>query len=284
MKPVNYFKMTSVGLLSTWLCLFALLSFLLMACISFLQTDNMTFYRWHFDLSNYTALIDSLYLKVFWRSFYTASIATVACLIIGYPVAYIIARAPQRYQFPLILGVIIPFWISSLVRTYSMIAILKAHGILNSALMALGIIQQPLQLLYTPTAALIGLTYDLLPFMIMPLFANLDRFNWKLLEAAQDLGASRWQQFTKVVLPLTKPGIFAGIILVFLPAMTLFYITDILGGAKTILLGNVIKDQFLSANNWPLGAAMSTSFIVLITIIVLMLTRQMSAKDKRNLL
>lgn len=284
MKPINYFKITSVGLLSTWLCLFALLSFLLMACISFLQTDNMTFYRWHLDLSNYAALIDSLYLKAFWRSFYTAGIATIACLAIGYPVAYTIARAPKRYQFPLILGVIIPFWISSLVRTYSMIAILKAHGILNSALMALGIIQQPLQLLYTPTAALIGLTYDLLPFMIMPLFANLDRFNWKLLEAAQDLGASRWQQFTKIILPLTKPGILAGIILVFLPAMTLFYITDILGGAKSILLGNVIKDQFLSANNWPVGAAMSTSFIVLISIVILACTRQMSAKDKRNLL
>jgi spermidine/putrescine transport system permease protein len=164
--------------------------------------------------------------------------------------------------------VVIPFWTSSLVRTYALIIVLKANGLLNTVLLWLGLVQQPLPLLYTNTAVFIGLVYTLLPFMILPLYAAIEKFDPALMEAGYDLGASRLQVLRHILLPITLPGIIAGATMVFLPALGLFYVPDLLGGARSMLLGNLIKNQFLAARNWPLGAAASMTLTILMGLLL----------------
>lgn len=258
------FQYFSVGLISTWLVIFGLLSFLVMFVISFMQHDPGRIAAPHFTLQNYKDLFDPIFLQIFFKSFYIAFIVTGACLIIGYPFAYIISRLPERGQTLALLLLLLPFWTSTVVRTYAMMSLLKAKGLLNTILLSLGLIHEPLQILFTNVAVSIGLVYNLLPFMILPLYVNLERFDYSLIEAAKDLGANFTTVFGKVVIPLSIPGIVGGCTLVFLPAMTLFFISDLLGGAKAMLLGNLIEDQFLMANNWPRGAATS----VLLTVIM----------------
>ena len=202
-------------------------------------------------------LCNRTYLRIFLRSLYLASSCTIICLAIAYPFAFTIARCQSKYKSWLLLLIIIPFWTSTLIRTYAIMAMLKAKGILNSILLAIGIIDHPLSILYSYTAVLIGCVYDLLPFMILPLYASIEKLNQQYLEAAKDLGANWLTTFWKIIIPLTLPGIIAGSVLVFLPAMTMFYIPAILGGAKNVFMGNLIEHQFLIANNWPLGAAIS---------------------------
>lgn len=262
------FKYTAITIVWFWLIVFALAPNLLVFLTSLLQQGDNELVRLQFTLDNYIELFDPVYLRIFLRSFYVAGLCTLICLLLGYPFAYLIAQAPSRYKAILLLFVIIPFWTSSLVRTYAIIAIIKTHGLLNNILLGLGLIHQPLQLLYTNTAALIGLVYTLLPFMILPLYANIEKLDLRLIDAARDLGANKYKVFAKIIIPLTMPGIIAGAMLVFLPAMSLFYITNLLGGAKTILLGNVIENQFLAARNWPLGSAVS---MLLTALMVLML-------------
>jgi spermidine/putrescine transport system permease protein len=180
--------------------------------------------------------------------------------------------------------VIIPFWTSSLIRTYSMITMLKPKGVISSILISLGIINKPLALLFTDTSVMIGLVYNLLPFMILPLLTNIERLDKKLIDAARDLGANRFTTFRRVILPLTMPGILSGCILVFLPAMTIFYIPDLLGGSKSILLGNLIQNQFLIAQNWPLGSAISVVFTLLLAVLLFIYWRSMANKDSQDLL
>lgn len=174
----------------------------------------------------------------------------------------------------------IPFWTSSLIRTYAIMILIKAKGLLNSFLLWLGIIHHPLQLLYSTPAVIIGLIYSLLPFMILPLYSSIEKLDHSLIEAARDLGASKFRVFYKIIIPLTKPGIIGGILLVFLPAMTLFYIPDILGGAKSMLLGNLIENQFLQITNWPLGAATSTLLLVFMTLLILAFWKTIKTTDK----
>lgn len=246
----------SLGLI--WaLCLCLILPFGFMMGISVLHAHRQTLVSLPLTVMHYQALFDPLYLRIFLKSFYIAFATTLICLVLGYPFAYCIAQASQKIKPVLMMLLIIPFWTSSLIRTYAMMAFLKAHGLLNSALLALGVIAHPLPLLYTNLAVFIGLVYNLLPFMVMPLIVTLERLDVRLIEAARDLGATSWQTFTKVVLPATLPGILGGSLLVFLPAMTLFYIPDLLGGAKSMLLGNLIQHEFLFARNWPMGAAIS---------------------------
>ncbi len=199
------------------------------------------------------------------RSLLMAGATTLACLILAYPFSYFMVRS--KHQSMLLLLIIIPFWTSSLVRTYALVAILKFNGVLNALLLKLHLISTPLSLLYSNFAVLSGLIYTLFPFMVLPLYTNMERFDFKLLEAATDLGANRWALFTRVFLPNTTRGILSGVLLVFLPAMTLFYIPNVLGGARSILIGNLIQNQFLVAENWPQGAATS----VLLTLILLLL-------------
>jgi spermidine/putrescine transport system permease protein len=266
MKPkFHYF---SIALLGSWLGIFGLLSFLAMFILSFLKNDPDHIALPQLTLQNYRDLFDPIFLKIFYRSFYVALLVTVVCLLLGYPFAYILSRLRKKWQGLGLFLLLLPFWTSSIVRTYAMISLLKAKGLLNTLLLTLGWIETPLPILFTNVAVGIGLVYNLLPFMILPIYVNLERFNFSLIEAAKDLGASGATVFLKIIIPLSLPGILGGVTLVFLPAMTLFYISDLLGGAKALLLGNLIEGQFLMENNWPRGAATSIMLTVIMGVFI----------------
>lgn len=252
-----------------WTIIFAVLPILLTFVTSLLATDVNKTLQFIPTFDNYLSLVNYAYVKVFSRSLYMSIVCTLICLIIAYPFAFIISRCQSKHRSLLLLLVIIPSWTSSLIRTYAIMAILKTKGILNSILLALGIIDQPMQLLYSHTAVLVGLVYDLLPFMILPLYVNIEKLNPEYLEAAKDLGANSLTTFSKVIIPQTKQGIVSGCILVFLPSMTIFYIPILLGGAKNLLIGNLVEYQFLSANNWPLGTALSCVITLLMMAFIL---------------
>lgn len=259
-------KPFSIYFIYIWLLLFGLIPIGLIFIVSWL-TDNPT----HLatlpaTLENYLALLSPQFFKILWRSTAIAGFATFICFLLAYPLSYILLKS--KYQTLWMFLIIIPFWTSSLIRTYSLISILKIHGLLNTILLKLHIIHQPMVFLYSNFAVMCGLVYNLLPFMVLPIFSNMERFDFRLIEAAQDLGAKRWIIFFRVFLPNTVPGIVAGSLMVFLPAMTLFYIPDILGGARSVLLGNLIQNQFLVVENWPQGAATS---IVLTFILMILL-------------
>lgn len=284
MKSNQWFKHVSITTVWLWLGFFALIPTVLVVTVSFLTSDPDVLFRLPVTINNYLQLLNPSYPKVFFKSIYIAGGTTLLCLLLGYPFAYIIARTKSRFRALLFLLVIIPFWMSSLIRTYAIMAILKAHGLINSTLMALGIIHQPLQLLYSNVAVFIGLTYDLLPFMVLPLYANIEKLDEELIEAAHDLGATWLRTFFKIILPLTIPGILAGILLVFLPAMTLFFIPDLLGGAKSLLLGNLIENHFLLITNWPVGSAISVMLIILMSILILIYWHYSKRSDRQDLL
>jgi spermidine/putrescine transport system permease protein len=269
MKHVNGFKAFSLAIVWTWLTVFALVPFCLVLLTSFLSHDTQHLARLPFTAANYLSLYDPFYFQIFARSFLLAGLCAFFCLILGYPFAYIISRLSPRAKSFSVLLIIVPFWTSSLIRSYALIAILKAKGLFNTVLLAMGIITQPLPILFTNTAVIIGLIYNLLPFMVLPILTNIERLDCRLVDAAHDLGASWSTIFRRIILPLTMPGIVAGCTLVFLPAMTIFYIPDILGGAKSVLVGNLIQREFLATHAWPAGAATSivlTSFLALLII------------------
>lgn len=280
MKDDKSFRYTSLSIVWLWLFVFALLPFALIILSSFLSHSENHLIELPFTLESYQQLNHSIYLRIFEKSLLIAGLTTFFCLILGYPFAFIIARTKSRFKHLLLMLVIIPFWTSSLIRSYALIAMIKAKGIINSALLALGIIDQPLPLLFTNTAVLIGLIYNLLPFMILPILTNVERLDNRLIDAAHDLGASWFTTFRRIVIPLTMPGIIAGSILVFLPAMTMFYIPDILGGAKSILLGNLIQNQFLVAQNWPMGSAVSAVLTLLLAALILIYV--WTTRDKKK--
>ncbi len=284
MKHDATFKRFSLSVIWFWLLLFALLPFGLVTIASFLSRDDVHLITLPLTIINYLQLNNSIYLRIFKESFYVAGICTAICLLLGYPFAYLIARMQNRFKNLLILLIIIPFWTSSLIRCYSMITILKPKGLINSILLWLGIIDKPLPLLFTDTSVMVGLVYNLLPFMILPLLTNIERLDHRLIDAARDLGANRLTTFRKIILPLTLPGILSGCILVFLPAMTIFYIPDLLGGSKSILLGNLIQNQFLIAQNWPLGSAISIVFTLLLAILLLIYWRSTRSNRAQDLL
>lgn len=271
------FKNISVCIIWFWLGFFALIPTFLMLVTSLVQQGDTELIRLQLTFANYFTLFNSVYLKIFFHSLIVAVEVAFICLILGYPFAYLIAKLPERLKNIALLFVIIPFWTSSLIRTYAIVVILKTKGLLNSLLLALGIIHTPLQLLYTNTAATIGLVYSLLPFMILPLYANIEKLDSRFVDAARDLGANSWQVFWKILVPLTLPGIIAGSMLVLLPAMSLFYISNILGGAKTMLIGNLIENQFLAARNWPLGSTVS---VILTLLMALMLLAYIKSRGK----
>jgi spermidine/putrescine transport system permease protein len=280
----NSFRLFSLSLNWTWLIIFALLPFCLVAIASLLTHDETHLLHFPITISNYHAVHNAIYLRIFKESFFLSAVCTFICLLIGYPFAYIIAQVQGKLKNILILLIIIPFWTSSLIRTYSMIAMLKPKGIINSLLMWLGIIDKPIAMLFSDTAVVIGTVYNLLPFMVLPLLTNIERLDIQLIDAARDLGANRITTFRKVILPLTMPGIVSGCILVFLPAMTIFYIPDLLGGAKTVMLGNLIQNQFLLSQNWPLGAAISVIFTLLLITLLLIYWRSTRGRQHRLLL
>ncbi|MFM8445371.1 MAG: spermidine/putrescine ABC transporter permease PotB [Methylococcus sp.] len=251
-------------LLPLWLLLFTLLPTLMVLAVSVLSRDEAGFIAFIPTLENYRRLLDPIYLKVFTDSLLMAALATLLCLLIAYPFAWRLSRVDRRWRPVLLTLVIIPFWTNSLVRVYAIRSLLAAKGALNSLLLALGLIDEPVRLLYSGRAVSIGLVYVLLPFMILPLYSSFEKLDPRLIEAAADLGASPLARFRHVIVPLTLPGIAAGCLLVFLPALGLFYVTDVLGGARNLMIGALLKDQFLDARDWPFGAAASLVVIGLL--------------------
>ncbi|KOO03433.1 spermidine/putrescine ABC transporter permease PotB [Vibrio nereis] len=257
-----------ITLVVGWLTLFVLVPNLMIIGTSFLTRDEANLIELTFTFDNYLRLIDPLYAKVMLHSFYMAIVATILCLIIGYPFAYIVAKMPEKWRPIMLFLVIVPFWTNSLIRTYGLKIVLGTQGILNKSLMAMEIIDKPIRLMYSETAVMIGLVYILLPFMILPLYSAIEKLDDTYVEAAKDLGANKLQIFTKVTLPLTMPGIIGGCLLVLLPALGMFYIADLLGGAKNLLIGNVIKSQVLNARDWPFGAATSIALTIAMAIML----------------
>ncbi|HIF9227531.1 TPA: spermidine/putrescine ABC transporter permease PotB [Photobacterium damselae] len=257
-----------ISIIVSWLVVFVFMPNLMIIGTSFLTRDDANLIKMVFTLDNYTRLFDPLYAKVMWHSFYMALTATILCLLIGYPFAYAIAKMPEKWRPFMLFLVIVPFWTNSLIRTYGLKIMLGTRGLLNNTLMYLDIIDKPLRIMYTEYAVMIGLVYILLPFMVLPLYSAIEKLDNTYIEAARDLGANKFQTFTKVIFPLTMPGIIAGCLLVLLPALGMFYVSDLLGGAKNLLIGNVIKSQVLNARDWPFGAATSIALTVAMAVLL----------------
>lgn len=257
-----------------YLFIFMILPLILVAGISFLSRGKYGELEFTFNITNYTRLIDPLYLRILIYSLYVGLGTTIISLIIGYPLAYYIARAPARKRSLLLFLILLPFWTNFIIRIYAWIMILRTEGFLNNLLQWAGIIQEPLNILYTPAAVMIGMVYEFLPFMVLPLYTSLEKIENAQLEAASDLGAPPWKAFLRVTLPLSVPGMIAGTLLVLIPAMGMFVVPDLMGGAKTMLIGNLIRNQFLTARDWPFGSAASMLLMVLTMIFTLYYTRK----------
>lgn len=224
-------------------------------------------------LENYQRLFDPLYAVILLRTFAMAAVATLGCLILGFPLALFISRAGARKNLYLQL-VILPFWTSFLVRTYAWMFLLRDTGLINSALQSAGLIRAPLPLLYNNGAVFLGLVYGYLPFVVLPLYATLERLDKNLLEAAADLGAKPWTTLTRVVVPLCAPGFRAAALLVFIPCLGAYLTPDLLGGSKTVMVGNVIQNQFTTARDWPFGSAVSLLLMAVVMVLLLLLIRR----------
>jgi spermidine/putrescine transport system permease protein len=199
--------------------------------------------------------------------------------LLGYPLAYFIAQLPKKWQQPGLILVMIPFWINFLIRSYAWVIILRTQGVLNTFLLKFGFIDQPLQMLYNEVAVMLGMVYALLPFMVLPIYVSIEQLDHRLLEAASDLGASPFTAFRKVTLPLTMPGIAAGTILVFISSLGMFVVPDVMGGAKSALIGNLIQNQFLSARDWPFGGALSIVLALLSLVLIVLYYKALSAQQ-----
>ena len=275
MSNRDLFKPFTIFVIIFWLTIFVLIPNIGILVISFLEREEANFVNFVFTLSNYKKLFSAMYVKVFFKTFGIALYVTFICLLLSYPFVYVISQTIKNKgikDFLLIL-VIIPFWTSSLIRTYAMMIMLRANGLLNNSLLALGLISEPLELLYNWFAVSIGLIYSLLPFMILPLYTAFEKLDHDYIKAAQDLGAGKGRVFLEIIIPLTTSGMAAGCILVFLSTLGIFFIPELLGGSKELLIGNLIKNQFLVARDWPFGSAISTILTILIIILMAVYAR-----------
>ncbi len=218
-------------------------------------------------LESYRTVFDPLYFAIIWRSLWVAAVSTACCLLLAFPLALYISRSGPRRTLLLNL-VMLPFWTSFLVRTYAWMFLLRDTGLINSVLLALHLIREPLPLLFNTGAVILGLVYSYLPFMVLPLYATLEKLDWALVDAAGDLGATPWTAVWRVVVPLARPGIVAGALLVFIPCIGAYLTPDLLGGGKTVMIGTLVDNQFTASRNWPFGAALSLILLVLVFAIV----------------
>lgn len=274
--------LTTIGPVYTWVTIFLTIPMILIIVFSFLKRGVYGGIEYQFTMENYKTLFDPLYMKVFGTSILIALGTTICCLLIGYPFAYFVAQAEEKYRSMLMFLIIIPFWTNSLVRTYAWIVLLRNEGVINHILLSAQIIQDPLKLLYNYGAIFLGMTYTLFPFMVLPLYSTIEKLDGALLEAADDLGASAWQTFIYVTFPLTLPGIVAGSLLVFIPTLGYFFIPDLMGGGKYMIIGNLIKNQFLTARNWPFGAALAI-ILILVTLGFVMGYLKLVGGDKEDM-
>jgi spermidine/putrescine transport system permease protein len=259
-----------------WLLVFFLVPILIMLVYSVMPRGIYGGVDPGFTLEHYRRFFDPLYLDILQRTFVWSMACTVICLVLGYPVAYVIARAGRWKSFLLFL-VVLPFWTSFLVRTFAMIFLLRDTGLINNWLVKLGV--DPIAMLYTPFAVMAGLVYGFLPFMILPIYTSLEKLDFSLLEAAEVLGARPAERFRRVTLPLSMPGVVAGCLLVFIPALGSFLTSDLLGGAKEMMIGNLVQNQFSAARNWPFGSA--ASFIVMALVLAAVML-YLKVKDREQ--
>ena len=251
---------------AAWLLVFFLLPLVMVLLVSLGKRGPYGGVVYQWNLGNYIRFMDRIYVKIFLRSVWMATANTFLCLLFGYPFAYFVARQPKRWRNVLLLLVMIPFWTNFLVRTYAWMVILRDKGLINSLLMQIGIITKPLPLLFNQNAVILGLFYGYLPFMVLPLYASIEKLDFSLVEAAQDLGANSLKAFRRIVLPLTMPGIVAGAIITFIPSVGAYVTPNLLGGAKVMMIGNLLEQQFLEVRDWPFGSAVG--FILMITVLL----------------
>nr|WP_172665320.1 ABC transporter permease subunit [Pseudomonas oleovorans] len=275
-----------IGIPFLWLFMFFLLPFIIVLKISFAEADvaippYTEIYQWAdnkltllLNFGNYIFLTeDALYLSAYLGSLQIAFFSTLLCLVIGYPMAYAIARAPKEHQTVLLLLIMMPTWTAILIRVYAWMGILGNNGLLNSLLMGIGLIDTPLQILNTNTAVYIGIVYSYLPFMILPLYANLVKHDLSLLEAASDLGSSNFNNFWKITVPLSKNGIIAGSMLVFIPVVGEFVIPELLGGPETLMIGKVLWQEFFNNRDWPVASALAVVMLAILIVPIILFNR-----------
>lgn len=263
-----------------WTVIFVGLPLLYVFGLSFMKKAATWGVTAEFSTAAYVKIMDPIYLRVFGQSLWIAALTTVIALLIGYPFAYFSAKLPAKWRSIVTLLVVVPFWTNSLVRIYGWMILLRSQGVINGILISLGVIDVPLKLLYNFGSVLVGMVYALLPFMIFSISNSVAKLDWSLVEASRDLGAGPIKAFWTVTLPLTAPGIMAGCVLTFVPSVGLFFISDLLGGSKTILLGNLIKNELLVARNQPTAAALS---IVMMAMTLTILALYKKAAGDKNL-
>lgn len=258
----------TVGPVTLIMVLLIAVPLIYVAVMSFCSIDEFYNVTFRFTLQNYVRLANADYLKIYAQSIAIALITTIICILVGYPFSYIIARTKSRKKKILYMLVIIPFWTNSIIRIYGWRNFLGSSGLLNGLLMKIGLVSQPVDFLYKQGTTILGMVYCLIPFMILPLYTAIEKLDDSLLEASSDLGARPVSTFFEVILPLTSSGIFSGSLMVFIPCLGYFFVSDILGGGNSDVIGNLIERQFQSGNNWPLGAALSIILIVVTLILV----------------
>ena len=252
-----------------WTVLFVGVTMGYVLLISFLKRSPEGIgFIWEFTLDNYKNLLRPDYLQVLWESIKLALETTFWCVLLGYPFGYCMARAPKKWRNILMLLVIVPFWTNALIRVYGWKILLMGDGIINNFLQWLGVIDRPLKLLNTYGAVLLGMVYALIPFMILPTYSAVEKMDWSLVEAARDMGASRARAFLTITLPMTASGLLSGCVLVFVPSIGLFFMSDLLGGSMELYVGNLVRDQLLKARDWPFAAAISVVLLVLVSAIL----------------
>lgn len=276
-RKINIEKILFLVPVIIYSLLLILLPLIYVFLISFFKSDSYGGMVYTFTLSNYGEIFNITYIGIFLKSVLIALTTTIICLVISYPFAISLMDKKESTRNLLIKLVMVPFLMNSLIRTYGWITLLRKNGIINSGLLSMGLIHDPLNLMYNYFGIIVGMVYTLLPFMILPVYSAVSKVDSNLIEASYDLGASKWKTFTKVYLPLTLSGAFNGSLMVFIPAIGYFFITDILGGGKIMIIGNLIKNQFLTARNWPFGAAISI-FLILITFVLVKIYKKLGGQ------
>ncbi|MHA0856314.1 ABC transporter permease [Paenibacillus sp. CMAA1364] len=262
-----------------WLGIFLVVPMLIVIAMSFMQRDTLGNVVYRFSWEGYKTFWDSLYLGIYWDTIVLSALTALICLLVSYPLAYHIANSSPRMQNWGLILITIPFWINFLIRTYAWVLLLRTQGVVNSVLMHWGWIDEPLQMLYTKGAVLLGMVYNFIPFMVLPLYVAIEQIDRRLLDAASDLGASRWNAFWHITLPQSKTGIMTGSVLVFVSTAGMFVVTDILGGSKSSMISNIIQSQFLGARNWPFGSALSVIFVLTSLVLILLFNTVMKSRS-----
>ena len=268
-----------------WYLAFFVAPLCIMVAYSLAINDAEEFFTVTFGLyfDQFQRVWDPLYLEIYRNTFVMALTGTIGCLLIGYPFAYFLATRAGKHKTLLFFLVIVPFWTSLLIRTYAWLLILSEQGPLSDLLQNVGLIDKPLDILYTSSAVWIGVVYDYLPLMVFPLYVAIERMDPRLKEASRDLGADRWSTFRKVTLPLTMPGIMTGCLLTFIPMMGEYVVPEILGGAKSFLVGNLVANEFRTAIDWPFGAALSMVLVAMMLVVIFLYVRVLGKRAEENL-